>query len=338
MTGGRRQLSTALGVIRQRTAPLEAPAGMRVRSRYQPWVSVLRPSKKRIGPVRDSTVSRRRGSSAAAVKTGPPARGLAETAEAPPCVGPLGWRGKTPSAEVIGFAEIGRGEDLQVEAGPAAELRGQGLVEVDRDQERLAVGLDADAIGEVRLLEAERNLGPVGGPVDDALAGGGKQAPLAGDRLEAEVAEGSDALAVLDDLESALTALGVIVVEDEDRDAGPLEILQVVEDPGGGGLGGAGRRTTRRRRRGRGGYRAQGENKGESDNGRDSFHGRTPQPEYTQNRGDNAIDNLAGFSTDANRCDHHLRIPARELRRDVAEAEGVPCLGPGENDGTFRSP
>ncbi len=97
MTGGRRQLATALGVILQRTAPLVAPARMRERTRNQPLVSVLRPSKKRMSPVRDSILRRLKGSSAAAVKTGPSASGAAHTAEASATLGPLPCRWKTPS-------------------------------------------------------------------------------------------------------------------------------------------------------------------------------------------------------------------------------------------------
>ncbi len=133
---------------------------------------------------------------------------------------------------MVGLAEIGRGEKFEIEPGPAHEFLRERALEVYGHGQGLAVGLDPDAIGDAFLLEAERHLGAVGGPVDGALAGGRELPPLARRRLEADVAEGRDPLAVLDDLEAALLALGVGVVENEDRHAGTLEVLFRVQDPG----------------------------------------------------------------------------------------------------------
>ncbi len=135
------------------------------------------------------------------------------------------------AAQVVGFPEIGRREKLQVEPGPADEFLRERALEVDGHGQGLAVGLDPDAIGDVFLLEAERHFGAVGRPVDGALADGRELSPLARRRLEPDVAERRDPFAVLDDLEAALFALGVGVVEDEDRYAGTLEVLFGVEGP-----------------------------------------------------------------------------------------------------------
>src|SRR4030042_3247976 len=96
MTGGRRQEGTELGVIFHRTAPVVAPAGISERTRNQPLVSVLRPSKKRRLPDRDSMVRLRRGSSGAAEKTGPSASRAARVTDPSLTQGPLHCREKAP--------------------------------------------------------------------------------------------------------------------------------------------------------------------------------------------------------------------------------------------------
>ena len=139
---------------------------------------------------------------------------------------------------MIGLAEIGGGEQLQVETRPAQELRGQGTGEVHGHANGVAVGLDPDPIFDPLLFEAERDFGAIRGPVDEALAGDRKLSPLARRGFEAHIANGGDPLAVLDDLDAALLAFGIDIVEHQDRKPRLFEILLVVEDPARNGFDG----------------------------------------------------------------------------------------------------
>ncbi|WP_238542377.1 hypothetical protein [Sphingomonas sp. PAMC 26621] len=120
----------------------------------------------------------------------------------------------------IGLAEIGGGEEIEVEPRLARKVRRKWLVEVDRDPEAAALGGDLHAIGEVdRLVVGSHDelvgLGPAR-PADER----GDLRPLLGRLVEPDRTVGRNPVAVEDDLDP-----GVLLVE-EDR----AELVLVDDD------------------------------------------------------------------------------------------------------------
>ena len=126
-----------------------------------------------------------------------------------------------------GPAEEDAGEQLHVEPDLADPLVGQRLFEIDDDAEGPARWPDTNRVGELQVrvlnrvealpvlvlvwvLRAQADLAR--GLVDNPLADLGHGLPLAWRAIEAEVAVGCHAPAVLDDADASLMALRVVVV------------------------------------------------------------------------------------------------------------------------------
>ena len=148
-----------------------------------------------------------------------------------------------------GPAEQDPGEQLEVEADLADPRVRQRRIEVDHDAHGLALGAHADGVGEaqVRVLDGVEALAVLrivrvlhpyadlaARAVDHALAHHLRhRLPLARRAVEAQVAVGRHALAVLDDADAPLVALGVVVVRQHHVETGPLEVLELVQAQGG---------------------------------------------------------------------------------------------------------
>ncbi len=139
-----------------------------------------------------------------------------------------------------GFPEEDAGKKFEIEADLADPFGRQRRVEIDDDAKRRALGAHAERVAEfevgvidgVKTDAVLRVVGKLGvhadlarGAIDDALAHLRRGGPLARRAVEAEVAVGRDAQAVLQDAYAALVAFRVVVVREHDVEAWHLQIL-----------------------------------------------------------------------------------------------------------------
>ena len=116
------------------------------------------------------------------------------------------WR----AVHEIGLAEVGRRQELQVEAGAPLKPLWQRLVERHANPETPAFGSDRHARIEVELVVAQLQVNRVALAVDRALDQPGDLVPLFGCGLQSHCAAGCGSDAVVDELNA-----GGLLVEEE---------------------------------------------------------------------------------------------------------------------------
>jgi hypothetical protein len=151
------------------------------------------------------------------------------------------------AADFEGLSKQDAREELEVEAHLSNPGCGQGLVEVDDDQEGASIRLHLEhvakvkvgigdrveplaVVGRIRIGHVDRNL--LNGAVDPARTDSGLRLPLAGSGLKAKVAVCCDAEAVLDYSHPPLVPLGIEIVREHDVEAGHLEVFLIVDRKG----------------------------------------------------------------------------------------------------------
>ena len=147
-------------------------------------------------------------------------------------------------AQIPTLAEEIVGEEFEVEAYLANELRWNGLVQIYRDMDRIAFALHAHLISEVEIRVVDRiEAGAILGRVrirergGDGVGGGiyaacvllGHGLPLPWRRLQTNVAVGRHAYAILDDRNTALMAIRINVLERHDVNARRLKVFLLIE-------------------------------------------------------------------------------------------------------------
>lgn len=146
----------------------------------------------------------------------------------------------------VGFSEEEAWEELEHEGDFSVPFAWELFVEVDGyGKTRIGCGFDLESIGEFKIwildgVESFSVFGFVwvleaagdgsGFWVDGSGADfGGDGVPLAGGSVEAEISVGGDPEAVLDNADSALVSLGVIVMGEHDVEPLSLEVFELVE-------------------------------------------------------------------------------------------------------------
>ena len=133
----------------------------------------------------------------------------------------------------VGLVPVLRGQEFQVEAGFTREHVRDGLVQIDGDFHRLALGLDDDAGIEVVPVVAHAHLDGLGKRVDSPGCHRGHEVPLLGSGAQADGAALDGAHPVVDYLDAGvllvIESTAERIVEHEDIDTLSLEITQVIQ-------------------------------------------------------------------------------------------------------------
>ena len=105
-------------------------------------------------------------------------------------------------------------------------------IKIHIDADGLAFGLDPHGVAQLGFGEGGRDPDLEACPVDFAFADRREVGPLSRRDLETDVAVGRDPFAVLDNLDPALLAFRIVIVEDEDRDRRRIEVFLGRHGPG----------------------------------------------------------------------------------------------------------
>ena len=135
------------------------------------------------------------------------------------------------AAQVEGLAEVGGRIQLDTEGRAGRRLRVERLLQVHGEAHGIALGAEPDRVGNGQVRLGQRDLDEGGLRVHATLARPGMQLGPAGLDVRPDLPADGDALPVLDDLDPALLALRVDVVEGKDRGARRLQVLQFVDRP-----------------------------------------------------------------------------------------------------------
>src|SRR5262249_31609609 len=105
--------------------------------------------------------------------------------------------------ERVALAEIGRGQEIEIETGPARQCRRERTTEVQGDAHALALGGDLEAIAEGQIRVAGIGDQLVGSRTMLARGERWNRIPLLRSGTESDLAVGRDPLAVQDHLDAA---------------------------------------------------------------------------------------------------------------------------------------
>ncbi len=156
----------------------------------------------------------------------------------------LAGEGAGHTVQVVALAEVLARKQLQVEAHTPDPGVRKGFLQVHDDAKAAVVRLDSHRVVELeirvddgvepfaiqlRVGEAEVRGDRLGVLVHQALVELGDWLPLPGRGLQAQVAVGSGADAVLDDAHPTLVAFGIEITERHHVEPGALEVLGVVQ-------------------------------------------------------------------------------------------------------------